>query len=84
MGDFRPISLCNVVYKLITKVITNQLKVILNNIVLDLQSAFTPGRLIINNILIAFEIFHTMSIDTSVRGYMAIKLDMEKAYDHME
>lgn len=76
MGDFRPISLCNVVYKLLTKVITNHLKVILNSIVSDSQSAFTLGRLITDNILTAFEIFHAMNIDTSVKGHMAIKLDM--------
>ena len=45
---------------------------------------FTPGRLITDNILVAFELFHAMNIDTCVRGNMAIKLDVAKAYDSVE
>lgn len=61
MGDFRPISLCNVVYKIIAKVLTNSLKLILNDINFPTQNVFIPGRLIIDNVLLAYEILHTLN-----------------------
>ncbi|KAL8167727.1 LOW QUALITY PROTEIN: hypothetical protein V2J09_009226 [Rumex salicifolius] len=83
MKDLRSISLCNVLYKLVSKVPTNRLKSCLGKLVSKSQSAFVPGRLIKDNVLAAFEIFHhTKTMRGGLKEFLALKLDMAKAYDH--
>ncbi|XP_058757456.1 uncharacterized protein LOC131630719 [Vicia villosa] len=83
--DFRPISLCNVVMKLVSKVIANRLKIFLPEIIDEEQSAFVKDRLIMDNALIAMEGFHWMKKKVKgKKGTMALKLDMSKAYDRLE
>ena len=83
VSNFRPVSLCNVIYKSIAKVVVNCLK--MANSILDSQSAFLLGRLITNNILVAFETLHYLKRKTQGKlGHMAFKLDMSKAFDRVE
>jgi len=72
MRDFWAISLCNIVHKLVTKVLSNRLKSLLVHIVLEFQSAFMSGHLIIDYILIAYKIFYVIHGDNRVGGGMAI------------
>ena len=85
VAQFRLISLCNVIYKILSKVIVNRLKPILKSIIFETQSAFVADRLITDNILITFESLYHMKTQCSGKtSFMALKLDMSKAYDRVE
>jgi hypothetical protein len=85
MKDWRPIALCNVLYKLLSKVLENRLKKILHKCIADLQSAFVPGRSIMDNALVAIELVHYMKTKTKGNEkIVALKLDISKAYDRID
>ncbi|XP_019167627.1 PREDICTED: uncharacterized protein LOC109163330 [Ipomoea nil] len=85
VSDLRPIALCNVIYKIMAKMLANRMKPLLESIISDSQSAFLPGRLISDNILITFEVGHYLRRkQLGQLGWAALKLDMAKAYDRME
>lgn len=83
--DLRPIALCNVLYKIIGKMLASRMKDILNCVISDTQSAFVPGRLIIDNILAAAEARHYLRRKQGGWvGWAGLKLDIAKAYDRFE
>lgn len=59
LSDYRPIALCNILYKIILKCLVARLKTHLDAIVSDAQAAFIPGRLVNDNVMIAHEMMHS-------------------------
>ena len=84
LGNYRPISLCNTVYKIVSKIIVARLRPHLDKLVCPLQSAFVPGRRSVDNAIVVQELIHTISNKKGLGSYMAIKVDLEKAYDKIE
>ena len=84
MGNYRPISLCNTVYKVLTKIIVAKLRPYLGKLISPLQTTFVLGRKGTDNVIIAQKLIHSLSKKKGKTGYMAIKIDLEKAYDKIE
>jgi hypothetical protein len=82
--QFCPISLCNVIYKIISKILANRFKGLLHHCISPFQSAFVPSRNIQDNIILVHELFNSINSKRGRRGLMAIKIDMEKAFNRME
>ena len=80
-NKFKPIALCNVIYKIITKVIANRLKPLLPGLISPKQSGFVEGREILDGIIAVHEVTHSLKC-TKLPG-MLIKLDISKAYDKL-
>ncbi|XP_020700336.1 uncharacterized protein LOC110112450 [Dendrobium catenatum] len=82
-SKFRPISLCQSFYKVIAKIIINRMKPVLSRIISEEQGEFVPGRSISSHGLIAQEIMSKFQYSAQKEGMMALKVDMEQAYDCM-
>ncbi|KAL2246405.1 UNVERIFIED_CONTAM: Transposon TX1 uncharacterized protein [Sesamum indicum] len=83
VGDFRPISCCNVLYKIIAKLLVQRSSVVLDKLINPSQAAFIPGRSIGDNILLAQELFSGYN-QTRLPPRCALKVDIRKAYDTVE
>ncbi|KAJ9563283.1 hypothetical protein OSB04_008443 [Centaurea solstitialis] len=83
VNDFRPISCCNVLYKVISKVIAERMKPYLSQLIGPEQSAFIPGRRISDNILMAHELVAGYQRHSG-RPRCAFKIDLRKAYDTVD
>ncbi|XP_074290915.1 uncharacterized protein LOC141617643 [Silene latifolia] len=82
--DYRPISLCNVVMRVMTKCIANRLAKVMSSLVGETQNAFLPGRSICDNILVAHEAINKISSHGYGRlALCAFKADISKAYDRV-
>lgn len=85
VNQFRPISLCNYSYKVLSKILANRLKPMLEKIISPSQNAFIQGHQIQDNIILAHENFHFLKLRKAKTKFeMGIKLDMNKAYDSVE
>ncbi|GJY43525.1 RNA-directed DNA polymerase, eukaryota, reverse transcriptase zinc-binding domain protein [Tanacetum coccineum] len=80
VSDFRPTACCNVLYKCISKIMTNRYKGVLGTLVNENQSAFIGGRKITDNILLAQELFRGYNMKQNVKK-VSFKIDLQKSYD---
>ncbi|GKA61099.1 hypothetical protein Tco_0760506 [Tanacetum coccineum] len=83
VNDYRPISCCNVLFKCVSKIIANRIKQSLKFLISPNQSAFIPGRNILDNILLTQELMHNYHLDRGTPR-CAFKVDIQKAYDTVD
>ncbi|KAL0456049.1 UNVERIFIED_CONTAM: LINE-1 retrotransposable element O protein [Sesamum latifolium] len=84
VDQFRPISLCNTTYKVISKILADRIKPHLEKIISPFQMVFVQGRNISENSIITQEIMHYLHGKKGKKGLMAIKIDLSKVYDRVE
>ncbi|CAL1383747.1 unnamed protein product [Linum trigynum] len=81
---FRPISLCNVSYKMITKCLAKRIKTLMTELVAETHTSFVLGRHITDNIYILQEVVHSMRAKRGRSGWMVSKIDLAKTYDRIK
>lgn len=80
IGDFRPISCLNTLYKVISRLLTVRLKEVLEHVVSHTQSTFMPGRLLAENVLLATELDQGYK-RSNISPRAMLKVDLRKAFD---
>lgn len=84
LQDLRSISLCNILYKILAKVLDNRFKALVLGIISSSQYAFVLGKSISNNALVVFQLIHFMKSKTrGKKGEVDLKIDISKAYDRI-
>jgi len=78
---YKPIALCNIIYKIVSKIIASRLKLLLPLIISPEQSGYVEGRQITDGIILTHEIIHSLKI--SKKPCMLLKLDLSKAFDRL-
>ncbi|KAF3662107.1 hypothetical protein FXO38_11360 [Capsicum annuum] len=84
INQYRPISLCNTTYKIITKIIVNRMKPLLNDLIGPTQSSFLTNRQASDNAFLVQEILHFFKTTKGRQNFMLAKIDLEKAFDRLE
>jgi hypothetical protein len=84
LNQYRPISLCNTVYKVVTRIIVNRIRPLLSHLISPYQAAFVPGKKGVDNVIIAQELIHSLHKKKGKLGQFVLKIDLEKAYDRLE
>jgi hypothetical protein len=80
--DFRPIALVGCMYKILSKLLANRLRMIIGRVVSETQTTFMKGRQILDGILIANEVVDEAKKNN--KELMLFKVDFEKAYDSVD
>ena len=83
LNNYRPINLCNTVYKVVSKIMVGRIRPLISKLISPVQAAFVPSSKGIDNVVIAQELFYALDRIKGKEGYMAIKVDLEKAYDRL-
>lgn len=83
-NHFKPISLCNFVYKVVSKILTERLNCLMGKFILPQQGAFLENRWIAENTVVAQKVVHKVRHHQGRNGLMILKVDMQKAYDRLE
>jgi len=82
MLDLRPLSLCNALYKIVSKVLANTLNLLLSKCISQEQTPLIEKRSNLDNVLITMEIVHHMKCKTQGRfRELAMKINISKAFD---
>lgn len=84
LTQFHPISLCNVLVKAISKVFVNCMKPLMTKLVGSHQSSFIPGKSIIDNVVVAQKVIHSLNKRNGGKDAFVLKVDLEKTYDRVD